>query len=139
VFAGFSIAFIILLLGLKRPCVLVADFGIALMGVAASLFVAASQFFLQAKNCDLRTMLKEYVDFLSKDLSKDHITFESAALFNDNRIRYYEKRGSLCYNCGVLLMLIGFGLIVITYSVLVGLIVLCVAVSLEIYQHVIIP
>jgi hypothetical protein len=149
VFAGFSIAFIILLVGLERAkatvclspcaCVPVADLGILLMGVAAALFVAASQFFLQAKACDLRTVPKEYVDFLSKDLSKDKITFEAAALHNDNVIRYYEKRGSYCYNSGVLLMLVGFGLVVISYNVFAGLIVLCVAVSLEIYQHLIIP
>ena len=138
VFAGFSIAFIILLVGLERACVLVADLGIVLMGIAAALFVAASQFFLQAKNCDLRTLPKEYVDFLSKELSEEKITFEAAALLNDNKILYYEKRGRYCYNLGVWLMLVGFGLVVASYNMLVGFIVLCVAVPLEIYQHLII-
>lgn len=147
-FAGFSIAFIILLLGLERSkvticlspsvCVPVADLGIVLMGIAVALFVAASQFFLQAKACDMRTMPKEYVGFLSSDLMKDGITFEAAALLNDDKIRYYEKRGRYCYNLGVPLMLFGFGFVVISYNVLAGFIVLCVSVSLEIYQHLVI-
>ena len=109
------------------------------MGIAVGLFVAASQLFLQAKACDTRTLPKEYVDFLSKELSKDGITFEAAASLNDEKILYYEKRGRYCYNIGVPLMLIGLGVVVISYSILVGLIVLGVSVLLELYQYHIIP
>lgn len=147
VFAGFAIAFIVLILGLtvtKCPIPYVSivswgDIGVLLMGIAVGLFISASQFFVQAKACDMRSIPNELAKFIEADLSKDKIAFADAASQNDKHARYYESRGRHCYNIGVLFMLLGLGLSIIPYNWIIGLCVLVACVLPEAYQYHIIP
>lgn len=143
VFAGFAIAFIALLLGLdvaRAPIPYVsglswASLGIVFIGPSVGLFVGASQFFLQAKACDMRSIPMEFSSYLTRELSKEAIAFEAAAVKNDASIRSYEARGRYCYNAAVLLVLIGLGLIIMPYSWPLAIFVLVVCMLLEAYEY----
>lgn len=83
-----------------------ADAAVFLTGVASVLYIAATDFFLSAKNFDLWDLPEAYHKQLQNIENFDWAKAQENA---EKRCRDYERHGRLCYNVGLFLVFLGMG------------------------------
>jgi hypothetical protein len=141
VLAGFSVAFIALILG--GP---VADFGICtsgvtfgqvavlLFGISAGLFISATELFLHAKESDVFSIPEPYLKLLRENCQlkkKDWAEFEDE---QTERCRHNEQLGRRCYNVAIFIIFGGLFFAIAPYNLPIATLVSGIGIILESWQ-----
>lgn len=141
VLAGFSVAFIALILG--GP---VADVGICtsgvtfgqaavlLFGISAGLFISATELFLHAKGFDVFGIPEPYLKLLKEDCElkkKDWTEFEDE---QTRHCRHNEQLGRRCYNVAIFIIFGGLFFAIAPYSLPIASLVSGFGMMLESWQ-----
>jgi hypothetical protein len=136
--AGFSIAFIGLILGWTIADVQIyqsVTFGnvaILFFGLATSLFIVASEYFLHAKNFDVFELTEEYRDWLMSGFPNEN--WDNKWIESTEKLRINEFYGRWCYNSAIFLLFIGLFFAIFPYNYFIAAIVSSVGLILEILQ-----
>lgn len=103
-------------------------------GISTSLFIAASQFFLLAKDFDVFSIPPRYIDLLKDDCAikkKNWIKFEDEQTKN---CRIEEQKGRKFYNFAIFMMFGGLFFSIVTYNNIIAFLVAGLGIALEIWQ-----
>ena len=136
--AGFSIALIGLILGWSIADVQLyqnVSFGnIATLffGLASSLFIVASEFFLHAKSFDVFDLTTEYRDWLTMGLPNEN--WNNVWIESTKKARLNESYGRWCYNFAIFLMFIGLFFAIFPYNSVIAILVSAIGLFFEIWQ-----
>jgi hypothetical protein len=136
--AGFSIAFIGLILGWSIADVQIyqsVTFGnvaTLFFGLATSLFIVASEFFLHAKNFDVFDLTTEYRDWLTKGLPNEN--WNNVWIESNKKARLNESYGRWCYNFAIFLMFISLFFAIFPYNYIIAIVVSSIGLFFEIWQ-----
>jgi hypothetical protein len=110
------------------------EVGVLLMGMASALFVAASEFFLLSKECDvysipenLERSLPDFFKAQGKEWSDEKSVINS-------KCRTYNNRGKRCYNYGVFTIFIGLWFVISPYNVIISTVVVASGIGLELFE-----
>src|SRR4030042_4497142 len=141
VLSGFCITFIALILGGRAADTSIYNSGVTFgqisvlcFGVSCGLLVAAAEFFLKAKECDVFSIPESYRILLKEDCKqakKEWAEFEDSQTGN---CRANESSGRYCYNAGIFGILIGLTFVIIPYNPLIGIAVGLIGMSLQLWQ-----
>ncbi len=108
--------------------------GVLFFGIAASLFIEASQYFLQAKDYDVFSIPERYIELLKDDCeikSKNWNDFEDE---QTHLCKRKETWGRKLYNAAIFAMFVGLFLIIVPYSIVIAFVVSGLGIAFEIQQ-----
>jgi len=141
VLAGFSVAFIALILGGPvadiEICTSGVTFGqvaVLLFGISAGLFISATEFLLHAKGFDVFGISEPYLKLLKEDceLKKgDWIEFENE---QTRHCRHNEQIGRRCYNAAIFIIFGGLFFAISPYNLPIAVLVSGFGMMLELAQ-----
>jgi hypothetical protein len=142
ILAGFSITFIVLILGgnmrdgdvLPQYKVTWGQVAVLSLGISAALFISAAQFFLLAKEFDKYDIPPCYKKSLEEQHDEIYETWKRFEAESDDRCHQYESSGKNLYNIAVFLIWIGVGSAIWPYNWLIALGVAVVGIVLEFWQ-----
>lgn len=138
VLAGFCVAFIGLILGWSIADIKIyqqltfGNVAVLFFGIATSLFITASEYFLHSKNFDVFDLSEEYRNWVQRglpDKNWDEIWKESSKMMRTN-----ESYGRWCYNIAIFIMFIGLFFAISPYNLVVASIVSIFGILLELWQ-----
>ena len=142
ILAGFSVAFIALIMGGKVAdtdiCLSGITFGqvsVLLFGISSVVFIFACQRFLHAHEFNIWRLPDEYVRLICGDLKVQKEKWDKLLLDSDASCRKYEKEGRLAYDSAILFTMVGLFFMIVPYSLAVAAIVLVLGGFLEAWQY----
>lgn len=136
--AGFSIAFIGLILGWSIAdaqiyySVTFGNVATLFFGLATSLFIVASEFFLHAKNFDVFDLTPEYRNWLTKGFPTEN--WDNVWIESTKKARLNESYGRWCYNFAIFLMFIGLFFAIFPYNYVIASVVSAIGLFFEVWQ-----
>jgi hypothetical protein len=144
VLAGFSIAVVALIVAVtgSTPTIVdglhFKDLSSALVGLAAVLFIASMEFFLNAKENNVWDLPQKYQDAVAAALGDRVPTDKLPDLFNamNDALVASERYGRYAYNVAIFLLFIGIFFVLYPVSWLAAVIVLVSGLFLELWQAV---
>ena len=141
VLAGFSVTFIALMLTKQTadiniivPSLTFGRITVLLFGVSAGLFIAAGEYFLQAKEFDIYGVPERYLSLFRKN-SKDKKDWEKREKSQTESLRRQEKKGRRFYNVAIFSVLVGLWFAITPYNVVIASIVAGVGIAIELSQY----
>lgn len=141
VLAGFCITFIALVLGGQIAdvdiCTKGVTFGqisVLLFGTSASLFIAAAQRFLHARETHAWDLPNDYRRFVESREKKKGKKWDDFLHESDIQSRKYEKEGRIFYNLAMLIMIGGLVFAIAPYSLGIALFVGTIGYLMEAWQ-----
>jgi len=138
VLAGFCVAFIGLILGWSIADIKIyqqltfGNVAVLFFGIATSLFITASEYFLHSKNFDIFDIKEEHRKWLESgfpDKNWNDIWKESTKMMRVN-----ESYGRWCYNFAIFIMFIGLFFAIAPYNLVIAFVVSIVGIMLELWQ-----
>jgi hypothetical protein len=143
VLAGFSVTFIALMLTKQTtdiniivPSLTFCRMAVLLFGVSAGLFIAAGEYFLQAKEFDIYGVPERYLDLFRKDPKYDEKDWEKREKSQTKSLRRQEKKGRRFYNVAIFSVLVGLWFAITPYNVVIASIVAGVGIAIELSQYI---
>lgn len=140
-FAGFSITFIVLILGGNlndfniSPSLSLNQIAILLFGISSGFFIFSSQRFLLTQQYDLWMLSEDYKNSIKeKEEIKTALQWKDFLIKNDNYCRKYEKQGRYAYNTAIIIMIFGLFAVIWSYNFIIAAFILGISLLLEIYQ-----
>jgi hypothetical protein len=140
VLAGFSIAVVALIVAVTGSTPTIADglhlkdLSSALIGLAAVLFIASMEFFLNAKENNFWDLTTGYKDAVVKAFGNDKPPDQSSAM--NEALKASERYGRYAYNLAILLLFIGMFFVLYPVSWLGAVVILVSGLFLELVQAV---
>jgi len=145
ILAGFSITFVVLILGgsvgdsLLFPQyvefkVTYGHIAVLFLGISAALFVTAAQFFLLSREFDVYDIPERYREVLKHRYGRTEGEWERFEKESDSKCHKYESSGRNLYNKAVFMIWIGVGSAIWSYNWLVALGVTVLGIVLEFWQ-----
>jgi hypothetical protein len=140
VFAGFCFAFIVFVLGWSVANTYLVggvtwgEVSVFLNGVAATLFITSSEFFISAKQFDIWSIsdtLDKRFDEKFKEEGKSWKELREEVWL---KCRVYERRGRLIYNIAIFVLFLATGFIIGSNNLPTALLVSGLGMILELYQ-----
>ena len=142
ILAGFSITFIVLVLGARAPysynsteleaaCGQLTVFS---LGISAALFISAAQFFLLAKEFDIYGIPARYIDVLKREYGQTAEDWERFEKDSNDKCHWYNSRGTSLYNAAVFMIWIGVLFATFPYNLWVAFVVAGLGIILEAWQ-----
>jgi hypothetical protein len=143
ILAGFSVAFIALIMGGQVANVGICTSGVTfgqlsvlLFGSSSIFFIFASQRFLHAHEYNVWDLPEEYIRLTLDDLkSAQPKKWDEFLLENDSTCRKYEKEGRYSYDFAILLMIGGLFFMIVPYSLVAAILVFTLGALLETLQY----
>jgi 1,4-dihydroxy-2-naphthoate octaprenyltransferase len=141
VLAGFSVTFIALMLtkqtadiNIMVPSLTFGRIAVLLFGVSSGLFIAAGEYFLQAKEFDIYAVPDRYLNLFRKD-SNDEKDWEKREKSQTESLRRHEKTGRRFYNIAIFAVFIGLWFAITPYNIVIASIVAGVGIAIELSQY----
>ncbi len=140
VLAGFSLTFIVFTLGKETANSQLAfgiswsDFAVIALGTTAVLFIAAMQYFLTAKGCDVWNLSDSHLKSLSERFEKQGVPWDRIVITSLESCRRNEARGRRLYNYAIFGLFVGLFFAIGPFSLLVAVVVLISGAGSEIIQ-----
>lgn len=145
ILAGFSITFIVLILGGRVPDSLIfpqyaelkvtyGHVAVLSLGISAALFISAAQFFLLSREFDIYDIPESYREVLRHRHDETKEDWEEFEKESDSKCHQYESSGRNLYNIAVFGVWIGVGFAILPYNCLIALVVAGSGIILEIWQ-----
>ncbi len=142
VLAGFSVTFIALLLakpvsdvGVLGSSITFGQLSVLLFGVSTALFIAAAEYFLEAKEFDIYSVPDRYLHLFEEE-DADKEKWKKRQDLQTTSLRRREKRGRVFYDIAIFAVFIGLWFAIAPYSIVIAFIVAGVGIGLEISQYV---
>jgi len=138
VLAGLCVAFIALILAWSIANTEIyqqltfGNLAVLFFGIATSLFISASEFFLHSKDFDVFDTTQEYRNWVQSgfpDKNWDEIWKESTMMMRVN-----DRYGRWCYNVALFMLFLGLFFAVGPYNLVVAIAVSSMGIALQIWQ-----
>lgn len=138
VLSGFCIAFIGLILGWSIADIKIyqqitfGNVAVLFFGIATSLFITASEFFLHSKNLDVFDLTEDYRNWLRSGFPNknwDEVWKEST-----REMRVNEAYGRWCYNLAIFIMFIGLFFAIAPYNLVIAFVISIFGILLQLWQ-----
>ncbi len=140
VLAGFSLTFIVFILGKEAANSQLAfglswaDFSVIALGTTAALFIAAMQYFLTAKDYDVWNLSSSHLESLRERFERESVPWEGIVKMSLESCRTYEARGRRLYNYAIFGLFAGLFFAIGPFSLLVAVVVLILGWGSEVIQ-----
>jgi dolichol kinase len=136
--AGFCVAFIGLILGWSIADIRIyqqltfGNVAVLFFGIATSLFITASEYFLHSKNFDVFDIKEEQRKWLESGFPEKN--WEEIWKESTKMMRVKESYGRWCYNSAIFIMFIGLFFAIAPYNTAIAFIVSIIGIVLELWQ-----
>lgn len=140
VLAGFTLAFVVFILGWSVAdrslvCGITwGNIGVLLNGISSTLFIAAAEFFLGAKELNAWGLTDKYETDLSDRFRQSGEDWEKIKEDDLTRCTQYEERGRHCYNMAIFLMFLALLFVIGPYQMSIAVLVAGLGIGLELFQ-----
>jgi hypothetical protein len=108
---------------------------VLLFGVSTALFIAAAEYFLEAKEFDIYSIPDRYLHLFEEE-DADKEKWKKRQDLQTTSLRRREKRGRVFYDIAIFAVFIGLWFAIAPYSIVIAFIVAGVGIVLEMSQYV---